>query len=405
MEEEMKRFEAEISSSVKNQFSSSNFHVQNPVTLPAQQRFTQQKYLGSTFPGSLLPTSKQLQISAAPSTIKPKGSINILHIRPPPPPPPSLLKNNLQLKSFPPIPPPAAFHNNLQRKALSNLETCLAPKSLPTNAIYGSSPATIYAAPTTNNCNTFDDSEILSILQKTEKVVKKEIKEEKKLKVTSSISFTPSSVSATISGKLKNEDTEKEKPIVNNTKQKVHVGQKTKKAVSSKISKAETETPMATFSGNLPGAVPSYDGIKAPAHATINDETVKKIKKSKKIVRTGGGQMWEDPSLKEWDVNDFRIFCGDLGNDVTDEVLQRTFGRYPSFQKAKVIRDKKSNKTKGFGFVSFRDPADFTKAMREMNGKYVGSRPIKMRKSNWKDRNIEIVKQKQKTKQQMGYKW
>ena len=108
-----------------------------------------------------------------------------------------------------------------------------------------------------------------------------------------------------------------------------------------------SETPMATFSGNLPGAVPSYDGIKAPAHATINDETVKKIKKSKKIVRTGGGQMWEDPSLKEWDVNDFRIFCGDLGNDVTDEVLQRTFGRYPSFQKAKVIRDKKSNKTKG----------------------------------------------------------
>ena len=64
-------------------------------------------------------------------------------------------------------------------------------------------------------------------------------------------------------------------------------------------------------------------------------------------MRTGGGQIWEDPSLKEWDVNDFRIFCGDLGNDVTDEVLQRTFGRYPSFQKAKVIRDKKSNKTKG----------------------------------------------------------
>ena len=59
----------------------------------------------------------------------------------------------------------------------------------------------------------------------------------------------------------------------------------------------------------------------------------------------------------------------------------------------------------GFGFVSFRDPADFTKAMREMNGKYVGSRPIKMRKSNWKDRNIDVVRQKQKSKQQMGYKW
>ena len=110
---------------------------------------------------------------------------------------------------------------------------------------------------------------------------------------------------------------------------------------------SSSEATSSTSGTNLPGSVPSYDGIKAPAHASINDDTVKKIKKSKKIVRTGGGQIWEDPSLKEWDVNDFRIFCGDLGNDVTDEVLQRTFGRYPSFQKAKVIRDKKSNKTKG----------------------------------------------------------
>ena len=28
---------------------------------------------------------------------------------------------------------------------------------------------------------------------------------------------------------------------------------------------------------------------------------------------------------------------------------------------------------------------------QEMDGKYVGSRPIKLRKSNWKDRNIEQV--------------
>lgn len=67
--------------------------------------------------------------------------------------------------------------------------------------------------------------------------------------------------------------------------------------------------------------------------------------------------------------DDFRIFCGDLGNDVTDEMLVRVFGKYPSFQKAKVVRDKRTNKTKGFGFVSFKDPQDFIKAMKEMNGK------------------------------------
>ena len=144
---------------------------------------------------------------------------------------------------------------------------------------------------------------------------------------------------------------------------------------------------------------------KGPTSVTISDETIKKAKMKKRVIRTGGGQVWEDESLKDWDPNDFRIFCGDLGNDVTDEVLARTFGRYSSFQKAKVVRDKRTNKTKGFGFVSFKDPSDFTRAMREMNGKYVGSRPIKMKKSAWKDRNIDVVKTKIKEKQKMGYKW
>lgn len=35
-------------------------------------------------------------------------------------------------------------------------------------------------------------------------------------------------------------------------------------------------------------------------------------------------------------------------------------------------------------------------------GKYVGSRPIKLRKSMWKDRNIEVVRKKQKEKKKLG---
>lgn len=130
-----------------------------------------------------------------------------------------------------------------------------------------------------------------------------------------------------------------------------------------------------------------------------------KTKKPKKMIRVAGGEVWEDKTLMEWDINDFRLFCGDLGNDVTDQVLTRTFSRYPSFQMAKVVRDKRSNKTKGYGFVSFKDPGDFTKAIKEMNGQFVGSRPIKLSKSNWKDRNVDIVKGKQKLKAKMGYKY
>ncbi|XP_030758514.1 RNA-binding protein 42 isoform X2 [Sitophilus oryzae] len=120
--------------------------------------------------------------------------------------------------------------------------------------------------------------------------------------------------------------------------------------------------------------------------------------KNRKLIRTAGGQTWEDCSLADWPDDDFRIFCGDLGNDVTDELLTRTFNKFPSFQRAKVIRDKRTNKTKGYGFVSFKDPADFTKAMKEMNGRYVGSRPIKLRKSSWRNRCIDVVKKKEKEK-------
>nr|XP_012416470.1 PREDICTED: RNA-binding protein 42 isoform X4 [Odobenus rosmarus divergens] len=126
------------------------------------------------------------------------------------------------------------------------------------------------------------------------------------------------------------------------------------------------------------------------------------LEKLKRCIRTAAGSSWEDPSLLEWDADDFRIFCGDLGNEVNDDILARAFSRFPSFLKAKVIRDKRTGKTKGYGFVSFKDPSDYVRAMREMNGKYVGSRPIKLRKSMWKDRNLDVVRKKQKEKKKLG---
>lgn len=140
----------------------------------------------------------------------------------------------------------------------------------------------------------------------------------------------------------------------------------------------------------------------AAGTAAASNTGEKKNKKQKKIVRVAGGQTWEDATLQEWDPDDFRIFCGDLGNDVNEDILTRAFNKYPSFVKCKVIRDKRTNKSKGYGFISFKEPSDFIRAMRDMDGKYVGSRPIKLRRSNWRDRNIEVVKKKIKEKQKLG---
>ncbi|PIK56237.1 putative RNA-binding protein 42-like [Apostichopus japonicus] len=135
---------------------------------------------------------------------------------------------------------------------------------------------------------------------------------------------------------------------------------------------------------------------------TETSEPPLKKQKKKKVLRTAAGMVWEDESLTDWDPNDFRIFCGDLGNEINDETLTKVFSRYPSFIKAKVVRDKRSSKSKGYGFASFKDPNDFVQAMKEVNGKYVGNRPIKLRKSTWKDRNIDTVKKKQKEKERLG---
>ena len=72
---------------------------------------------------------------------------------------------------------------------------------------------------------------------------------------------------------------------------------------------------------------------------------------------------------------------------MNDDVLANAFKRYPSFVKAKVVRDKVTLKSKGYGFVSVLHQDDYIRAMREMNGKYVGNRPIRLKKSDWQDKS------------------
>lgn len=59
--------------------------------------------------------------------------------------------------------------------------------------------------------------------------------------------------------------------------------------------------------------------------------------------------MWEDQSMADWPTNDYRLFVGNLGNEVTDNILANAFRRYNSYNRARVIRCKRSTKTKGYG--------------------------------------------------------
>ena len=103
--------------------------------------------------------------------------------------------------------------------------------------------------------------------------------------------------------------------------------------------------------------------------------------KQKTVVRSGGGQTWQDTSLLEWDPAHFRLFVGNLAGEVTDESLLKAFAKYTSVQKARVVRDKRTTKSRGFGFISFSQGDDYFNAAREMQGKYIGSHPVLIKKS------------------------
>ncbi|KAJ7967437.1 Polyadenylate-binding protein [Quillaja saponaria] len=76
---------------------------------------------------------------------------------------------------------------------------------------------------------------------------------------------------------------------------------------------------------------------------------------------------------------DLSVFVGDLAADVTDTILQETFGsRYPSVKGAKVVIDSNSGRSKGYGFVRFGDENERSRAITEMNGVYCSSRPMRI---------------------------
>lgn len=131
-------------------------------------------------------------------------------------------------------------------------------------------------------------------------------------------------------------------------------------------------------------SVSQYGAAPSPAAGEAASSTgQKKGKPRTTVLRKGGGEVWEDQSLLEWDPSHFRLFIGDLDPAISDDAFTAAFSgpRFPSFVKSKVIRDKYTNKGRGYGFVSYTDPEDFLKAWKEMNGKYVGTRPVTIKKA------------------------
>lgn len=71
-----------------------------------------------------------------------------------------------------------------------------------------------------------------------------------------------------------------------------------------------------------------------------------------------------------------KVFVGNLSWSVTDESLGEQFAQFGEIVECAVIRERGSNRSRGYAFVTFEDPAAAKKAIDAMNGVEFEGRPM-----------------------------
>ena len=71
-----------------------------------------------------------------------------------------------------------------------------------------------------------------------------------------------------------------------------------------------------------------------------------------------------------------KLYVGNLPYSVRDEDLQQSFGQFGSITSAKVMMERDTGRSKGFGFVEMGSDAEAQAAITGMNGQSLGGRAI-----------------------------
>lgn len=73
-----------------------------------------------------------------------------------------------------------------------------------------------------------------------------------------------------------------------------------------------------------------------------------------------------------------QIYAGNLSYQMTDEDLRKAFQEFGEVKSVKIIRYPDSGKSKGFGFVEMANDDEADNAIKNLNGKEVLGRSIKV---------------------------
>jgi len=82
------------------------------------------------------------------------------------------------------------------------------------------------------------------------------------------------------------------------------------------------------------------------------------------------------------------IYIGNLPFNMGEEDLREIFEEYGEVSSAKIISDKMTGRSKGFGFVEMEDDESANNAIKELNNAEVSGRNIKVNESKPRENNF-----------------
>ncbi|XP_075410390.1 polyadenylate-binding protein 4 isoform X4 [Tenrec ecaudatus] len=117
-------------------------------------------------------------------------------------------------------------------------------------------------------------------------------------------------------------------------------------------------------------AVEEMDGKEIGGKAIFVGRAQKKVERQAELKRKFE-QLKQERISRYQGVN---LYIKNLDDTIDDEKLRKEFSPFGSITSAKVMLE--DGRSKGFGFVCFSSPEEATKAVTEMNGRIVGSKPL-----------------------------
>lgn len=73
-----------------------------------------------------------------------------------------------------------------------------------------------------------------------------------------------------------------------------------------------------------------------------------------------------------------KLYVGNLAFSVTDDELMQAFTSFGTVASARVVMDRMTGRSKGFGFVEIEDDSMADEAVNKMNGQTIGGRPVRV---------------------------